>query len=155
MRKLAIYFLAFFLVLSGIVEFVDVSFRYLPLILSALQLVTGVILLLAGKNLKSGRHLGNLCLSILFILNGLTELTSFHFIAQSDVLTILMLITGILLLGGINSGRFSQHLGTIMLSAWLILQALIYQIGLSFTGIYSVIAALAIGAGVLMAMMKQ
>ena len=155
MKKLAIYFLAFYLIVSGIVSLSGFSFEYLPLILAVIQLVTGVLLLLAGKRLKSFHHLGNLCLSVVLMLSGLISLTAIHFSAQTIVLGILTLVAGILLPVGMKSGRFSQHLGTIFVSAWLILKGLTVLISLSFTGINWVTAVIAIAAGVLLGMGKR
>jgi len=86
-------------------------------------------------------------------LAGGNRLGVFDGLSYSGLGTILALIAvaaGVLLLVEGRSRRFTENLGILVLAIWLVLSGAIGLLGLSFRGSETILAALAIAAGILL-----
>lgn len=93
---------------------------------------------------------GIVLLSIWLILTGLLPLLDLNFPGSGIVLAVLALAAGILLILGGRKPKFRENLGILLLGIWLIVRGLFSLLDLSFTGTGTLLAVLAIAAGVLL-----
>ncbi|MGC9357529.1 MAG: hypothetical protein ACP5GX_06680 [Anaerolineae bacterium] len=100
--------------------------------------------------MKLSRRLGIILLAIWLILQALLPLIGFSFSGLDTVLAILAIAAGVILLIGGNMSKITDNLGILLLSIWLILQGLISLLALSFPAMGTIMAILAIAAGVLL-----
>jgi len=96
--------------------------------------------------MRATKNLGVLVLSIYLILLGLLPLLGLHFPAQGMVLALLAIAAGVLLLMGPT--RLPRGLGVIALAIYLILKGLLPLFASQIAGIDTILALLAIAAGV-------
>jgi hypothetical protein len=99
--------------------------------------------------MKLSGRLGTLFLAIWLILNSLVQLTTLTIPSGNLILGILALAAGILILTEIRT-QVSRNLGRLLLSIWLILAGLIPLLSLSFPASTTILAVLAIAAGILL-----
>ncbi len=114
--------------------------------------------------MKISSNLGMILLAIWLILTGLLPLLRISFPGGDILLAILAIAAGVLILlgpariaGGFRSARTSGNWrtgnwGMILLGIWLILMGLLPLLGLSFPAEATILALLAIAAGVLILM---
>ena len=93
---------------------------------------------------------GVIVLSVWLILTGLLPLLNLSFAGSGTVLTVLALVSGILLILGESKAKFRGSVGILLLSIWLIAQAVFSLLNLNFTGRGIVMAVLAVAAGILL-----
>ncbi len=100
-KNLGMILLAIWLILTGLVPLLDLSFPGSTLIMNILAIAAGVLLLIQGETLKKPKsHLGILLLSIWLILQGVFALLSVSFTGKDIVMALLAIAAGVLLLIG-------------------------------------------------------
>ncbi|MEW5959877.1 MAG: hypothetical protein AB1801_19315 [Chloroflexota bacterium] len=100
--------------------------------------------------MKLSNNLGIILLSIWLILTGLLPLLNIDFPASGTVLTLLAVAAGVLLLLALRGTRLSKNLGMLLLGIWLILTGLLPLLNLTFPASVTILALLALAAGVLL-----
>jgi hypothetical protein len=99
---------------------------------------------------KLNRRLGIILLAIWLILQALLPLVGLSFNGLDIVLAILAIAAGVLLLIGGDMSKITDNLGMLLLSIWLILRGVISLFALSFPAMGTIMAILAIAAGILL-----
>ena len=106
--------------------------------------------------MKISSNLGMILLAIWLILTGLLPLLSISLPGGEIILAILAIAAGILILlgptrlaGGFRSMQVTRSWGMILLGIWLILMGLLPLLGLHFPAEATILAILAVAAGVL------
>jgi FtsH-binding integral membrane protein len=101
--------------------------------------------------MKLSDNLGMLLLGIWLILTGLLPLINLSFPASGTILALLAIAAGVLILlgGRVKGRRLPSNLGMLLLGIWLILTGLLPLINLSFPASGTILALLAVAAGVL------
>ncbi len=94
------------------------------------------------------KNLGNILLGIYLIAVGLVDLIGLKFNGLATILAVVAIAAGVLILVA-GRGRPSSLWGTILLAIWLILIGLLDLTSFKFNGSATVLAILAIAAGVL------
>ncbi len=97
MKKWGTILLAIWLVATGLVALLNLSFNYSATILALLAVAAGVLILIEGRRVRLGRRLGLLLLSIYLIAAGLVSLLSIRFSRSDIVLALIAIAAGVLL----------------------------------------------------------
>lgn len=95
------------------------------------------------------KNLGIILLAIWLILNALITLFGLSFNGVDIVLAILAIVAGLAILFNIRGGGISGNIGRILLGIWLILRGLIPLVNFSINDLDTIMAILALAAGVL------
>jgi len=98
-REPALLALAIWLIFSGLVALLGLSFAGLGTVMAILAIVAGALLLLGGVRLAS-RSLGAILLAAYLLLLGLLALVDLSFAGGEIVLAVLALAAGVALLLG-------------------------------------------------------
>ena len=96
------------------------------------------------------RNIGMLLLAIWLILEGAIVLFKIDFPGSDIILAILAIAAGVLLILDQRKMRFTGNLGMLLLAIWLILFGLLQVLSISFPSSGTILAILAIAAGVLL-----
>jgi hypothetical protein len=106
--------------------------------------------------MKISNNLGMILLAIWLILTGLLPLLSIGIPGGETLLAILAIAAGVLILlgparltGGLRSMRGTRNWGMLLLGIWLILAGLLPLLSLSIPAGATILALLAVAAGVL------
>ncbi len=97
MKKWGTILLAIWLVATGLVALLNLSFNYSATILALLAVAAGVLILIEGRRVRLSRRLGLLLLSIYLIAAGLVTLLSIRFSRSDIVLALIAIAAGVLL----------------------------------------------------------
>jgi FtsH-binding integral membrane protein len=100
--------------------------------------------------MKSPNNLGIILLSIWLILSGLFPLLNINFPASGIILALLAIAAGVLLLLSLRGTKLSKNLGMLLLGIWLILAGSLPLLNLNFPASGTILALLAVAAGVLL-----
>ena len=157
--------LSIWLIATAVLLLAKQSFANEGVILAILALAAGVLLVLqesrvtttnrvvrrAGHILRRGRgvaaNLGILLLSLWLIVTAVLLLAKLSFANQEMILAGLAVAAGVLLL--VREGGRSSNLGWLLLSVWLIVQGAMVLLSVSFNQSGTIMAVLALAAGVL------
>jgi hypothetical protein len=90
--------LSIWLIATGVLPLLNISFPAAGTVLALLAIAAGVLLLLQGGRIRLTNNLGTLLLSIWLIASGLLSLLDVSFPGQAIVLAVLAIATGVLLL---------------------------------------------------------
>jgi FtsH-binding integral membrane protein len=93
---------------------------------------------------------GTLLLAIWLVVSGLVDLTGLSFAGLGIVLALLAIAAGVLLVIEGRPRRLTQNLGILLLAIWLILSGVIALLEFSFPASGTLMALLAIAAGVVL-----
>ncbi len=93
-------------------------------------------------------------LAVWLILTGLSGLIGLSFSGLGTIMAVLAVVTGALLLWQGGALASAARWGTVLLAIWLILQGLVDLVNFSFAGLDVVLGALALAAGILIALGK-
>jgi FtsH-binding integral membrane protein len=96
------------------------------------------------------RNIGMILLCIWLIVSGLVVLLSLNIPGIATILAIVAIAAGVLLLFEGQRIKLSKNLGMLLLSIYLILTGLLELINFSFPASGTILALLAIAAGVLL-----
>lgn len=100
-KDLGMVLLAIWLILTGLLPLLNISFPASGVILAILAIAAGVLILLQGKRIRNlPSNLGVLLLSIWLIVTGLLSLLTISFPASGTILALLAIAAGILILLG-------------------------------------------------------
>ena len=100
-KDLGMVLLAIWLILTGLLPLLNISFPAGGVILAILAIAAGVLILLQGKRIRNlPSNLGVLLLSIWLIVTGLLSLLVISFPASGTILALLAIAAGILILLG-------------------------------------------------------
>jgi hypothetical protein len=91
-----------------------------------------------------------LFLAIWLLASGLVVLLGVNFPSQDVILALLAVAAGVLIIIGDRKLRFSGNLGMLLLAIWLIAYGLIQVVDIRFPAAGTILAILAIAAGVLL-----
>jgi hypothetical protein len=152
LKNLGLILLAIWLVIRGLFSLIDASFPGLGLVLDILAIAAGFLILfgLRSTTLSNPRSLGDLLLGIWLLLSALLSLLNASFAGAGRVLDILAIAAGALILYAVTRKNPLGNLGRLLLSGWLILMGLLSLLSLSFAGSGTVLAVLALAAGILL-----
>ena len=149
-RNLGMLLLAIWLIVSGLFALITINLPAAGIILALLALAAGILLLLERGRGAIRKNLGTLLLSIFLILTGLFGLINLSFPGANVILALLAIAAGVLLfLEGGRGRAATRDLGKLLLEIWLVLEGLVSLI-LIFSGAGTILAILAIAAGVLL-----
>jgi hypothetical protein len=95
-------------------------------------------------------NIGILLLAIWLILQGIIPLLGIRIPSEDVILGILAIAAGVLLLLPQRKMRFTGNLGMLLLSIWLIVLGVIQVLQINFPASTTILAILAIAAGVLL-----
>ena len=98
MKNLAIVLLSVWLIVTGLMSLVSVSFPSSDIIMALLAIVTGIVFLLDLRGRRLSANLGMLLLGIWLIATGLLPLLAVNVPYGGVILAVLAVVTGILLL---------------------------------------------------------
>jgi hypothetical protein len=141
--------LGLWLIATALVVLLNVSAPGLNVILGVLQVAAGLFLLMRMQG-RRPNYLTWLLLSLWLIVAGLVALIGFDAAGIGTILALLALGAGIALLAMVRRpGDVGPDLGFLLLAVWLILQALITLLALSFPQSGLILALLALAAGAL------
>lgn len=98
-ERLGIFVLAIWLILSGLVELINLSIPSGDLLLAIMAIIAGVLIFLEIRAIPS-KNIGRILLAIWLVLTGLLPLLSITFPSQAVVMAVLALASGVLLLLG-------------------------------------------------------
>lgn len=97
-KRIALTLLAAWLLLTGLLPLLNVSFAGLDLVMNLLALAAGALLLWKPGALPKGRNPGLLLLGVWLLLLGLVSLLSLSFRYSDLLLNLLAIAAGVLLL---------------------------------------------------------
>ena len=98
MKNLGIFLLSIWLIATGILPLLNISFSSSAAILALLAIAAGIIMLVDLRQSKLANNLGMLLLSLWLIAASLLPLFGISFPARDTVLALLAAIAGLLLL---------------------------------------------------------
>jgi len=98
--RLGTILLSIWLIATGLIPLLDLSFAAADIVLAVLAIAAGVLLLFRGGRVHLTKNLGTLLLSIWLILTGLLSLLDLDFRGRGIVMALLAIAAGILLLLG-------------------------------------------------------
>lgn len=147
MKKWHVIFLAIWLIATGVLTLLNVSFTGMRLVMTVLEIVAGVCLLLSGKKIKDFHHFGALLLSIFLIASGVIALLNLRISILNLALGIVALAAGVMLPVAKRKFRLMDRLAAVLLTVWLVLTSLMILINLNFSGSTVLLSLLTIAAG--------
>jgi hypothetical protein len=100
MKRWGIILLSIWLILTGLLTLLSLSFAESGIVLAVLALVAGILLILGESKTKFRGSVGTLLLSIWLIAQGGLSLLNVNFTGKGIVMTVLAIAAGILLLLG-------------------------------------------------------
>lgn len=100
--------------------------------------------------MKILNNAGMILLSIWLIASGLVTVLRIQFRNSTVILSVLAVLAGILILFRIRDSKVTINLGMLSLSIWLILQGMIPLLHATFPASEFIMAAFALGAGILL-----
>ena len=142
-KNLAILLLAVWLIVAGVFQIVGFGGTILGLLLNVLAIAAGIVIILTMRS-----ELEMLLVGVWLTAMGAVSLVSLGFGGLGLILGLLAIAAGALIV--LRMGKPTSNLGKLLLAIWLIGTGLIYVISLSFAGLGTIMALLAIGAGVLL-----
>ena len=147
MKNLHVLLLALYLVISGVLTFLNVAFPIVNVLMGIFAVAVGVFIIKAGKqNIFS--FVVSILLAIFFILYGLAAIFG-HLFQYSNLVTgILAILVGVIIIVINKKKKVIDFIGGFLLSVWLLLQGLVGLINLSFAFLPQVIAVVAVVGGV-------
>jgi hypothetical protein len=150
-KKLNIILLSIWLILWGLASLVSLG-GALGLVLDILGIVAGLLILydLRSKSLSRPLNLGFLLLGIWLAVISLLGLLSVGLSGIGLILDIVAVAGGGLILFGAARKGPRGYLGQLLLGLWLVLVGLLSLLSLGFSGSGTVLALLAIAAGVVL-----
>ena len=98
-ERLGIFVLAIWLILSGLVELINLNIPSGDLLLAIMAIIAGVLIFLEIRAVPS-KNIGRVLLAIWLVLTGLLPLLSITFPSQGVAMGVLALAAGVLLLLG-------------------------------------------------------
>jgi hypothetical protein len=141
--------LALWLIATALVVLLNLSAPGLNVILGVLQIAAGLFLLMRMEG-RRPNYLSWLLLSLWLIVAGLVAVAGLNVAGLGTILALLALGAGIALLAMVRRpGEVGPDLGLLLLAVWLILQALMTLLSLSFPQSGLILALLALAAGAL------
>jgi hypothetical protein len=145
-KNLGLILLGIWLIVSGLLSLTAVGGPVLGIVVDILAIAAGVVVLIVWRSWSA--RIGMLLLGIWLIVSALLSLLSFGFPGSGVILAALALAAGVVILierrGGLRSS-----IGMVLLCVWLILTGLLGLLSLGFTGSGTILAILAIVAGIL------
>jgi hypothetical protein len=148
-RSLGLLLLALWLIATALVVLLNLSAPGLNVVLGVLQIAAGLFLLMRMEG-RRPNYLSWLLLSLWLIVAGLVAVAGLNVAGLGTILALLALGAGIALLAMVRRpGEVGPDLGLLLLAAWLILQALMTLLSLSFPQSGLILALLALAAGAL------
>jgi len=150
-KKLSIILLSIWLIIRGLTSLVSLG-GGLGFALDILGLVAGFFILydLRGKTLSKPLTLGFLLLGIWLVITALLSVLSVGISGLGLVLDLVAVAGGGLILFGAARKGPKDYLGQLLLGAWLALVGLLSLLSLGFSGSGTVLALLALAAGVVL-----
>jgi hypothetical protein len=100
MKRWGVIVLSIWLILTGLLPLLNLSFAESGTVLAVLAIATGILLILGERKTRFRGNLGNLLLSIWLIAQGLFSLLNVNFTGRGIVMALLAIAAGILLLLG-------------------------------------------------------
>ncbi len=101
------------------------------------------------------KTLANVLLGAYLILTGLHQLGGVSFPKSSIILAVLAAVTGIVFFFADSSEKISKQLGSILLGVYLVMIGAMSLFHISFPGSYVILAAIAVAAGVVVALTRR
>jgi hypothetical protein len=134
------------LTVSGLLSLLSIGGAVVGIIVDVLAVAAGVVILIVWRRWPAS--IGMLLLAIWLIVSALLSLLRFGFPGSGAVMAVLAVAAGVAILTEERQG-LRASIGTILLCAWLIGRGLLSLLSLGFSGGGTVLAVLAIVAGVL------
>jgi uncharacterized membrane protein HdeD (DUF308 family) len=98
MNKWGMILLGIWLIATGLIPILHISFQSSSIIIGLFALASGVLLILDGFKTKFSHNYGMMLLSIWLIVEGLHSVISFQFASEDILLGLIAAAAGILLL---------------------------------------------------------
>jgi hypothetical protein len=150
MKNLGIILLAIWLIALGALALFTIGIASAGTLLAILAIAAGVLILWDLRGTRLNNNLGMLLLGIYLILWGALPLLSIGFPSSDLILDLLAIAAGVLLLLNRRGRTWRNNLGMLLLSIWLILTGLLPLLSISFPAAGTLMAILAIAAGILL-----
>ena len=150
MRNLGKILLAIWLIAIGAIALISVGIPSAGILLAILAIIAGALLLWNLRGVRLNKHLDTLFLGIYLVLNGLLPLLRISFLSGDLILDLLAIAAGALLLLNRHGRTWRNNLGMLLLSIWLILTGMLPLLSIGFPMLGTLMAILAIAAGVLL-----
>jgi hypothetical protein len=145
-KNLGLLLLGIWLIVSGLLSLIGVGGAVIGIIVAVLAIAAGVVILIVWRSWSA--RIGMLLLAIWLIVSALLSLLGFSFPGIGLILAVLAIAVGVVILIEGRRGLRSS-IGMILLCVWLILMGLLALLSVGFTGSGTILAVLAIVAGVL------
>jgi hypothetical protein len=150
MKNLGIILLAIWLIALGALALFTIGIASAGMLLAILAIAAGVFILWDLRGTRLNNNLGMLLLGIYLILWGVLPLLSISFPSSDLILYLLAIAAGVLFLLNRRGRTWRKNLGMLLLSIWLILTGLLPLLSIGFPPLGTLMAILAIAAGVLL-----
>ena len=95
------------------------------------------------------KNLGMILLSVWLVATGLLSILGIGFPGSGTILALLAIAAGVVIFLGLRGGKVSRNLGMFLLGIWLVATGLLFLLNLSSPSSGTILAALAVAAGVL------
>jgi hypothetical protein len=138
--------LSTWLIVSGLLSLLSVGGAVVGIVVDVIAIAAGIVILIVWRRWPA--KVGMLLLAIWLIVSALLSLSGFGFPGSGTVLAVLAVAAGVAILTE-DRGSLRASIGTILLCAWLIGRGLLSLLSLGFPGSGTILALLAIVAGVL------
>jgi hypothetical protein len=145
-NDLGLRLLGTWLIVSGLLSLLSVGGAVVGIIVDVLAIAAGVVILIVWRRWPA--RVGMLLLATWLIVSALLSLLRFGFPGSGTVLAVLAVAAGVAILTEERQG-LRASIGTILLCTWLIGRGLLSLLSLGFPGSGTILAVLAIVAGVL------
>lgn len=145
-KNLGWLLLGIWLIASGVFSLLGIGGAVVGIIVDILAIAAGVVILIVWRSWSA--RIGMLLLAIWLIVSALLSLLSFGFPGSGLILAVLVIAAGVFILIERRRG-LRASIGVLLLCVWLILTGALALLSLGFTGSGTILAVLAIVAGVL------
>jgi hypothetical protein len=155
MKGLNIILLAIWLIVTGVVALLKLSYSWIPIIIAILQIAAGIFLIIGGKKDQIFSNIASIVLAIYLIAMGAISIFGISFNSMDIIMAIFAIVAGILIIITTKKGKLGKNLGGLLLAIYLILFGLIPVIvTINLSAWYIVMAILAIASGILLLLKK-
>jgi hypothetical protein len=155
MKGLNIILLAIWLIVTGVVALLKLSYSWIPTVVAILQIAAGIFLIIGGKKDQIFSNLATIVLAVWLIATGVIFLFGVNFSSMVIIMAIFAIVVGILIIVTTKKGQLGKNLGVLLLAIYLILFGLVPAIiSINFSAWYIIMAILAIASGVLLLLKK-
>ena len=153
MKKWPILPLAIWLIATGIILLLQMTFSGQIIIMAGLQIASGIILFVSGNKVKVFFHMGCLLLAIWLMISGFSQLLNTGCPGNCLAHSILGIVAAFFLL--VHDKKLTRQPGAILVAGWLFLNGLYTLLNFRFAGMEIIMGILPVLAGIFLLIHKK